>query len=130
MLPDIELVSDQVHRAWIESKLKQGVTSRKAEDGEELIVPYADLSEKAKELDRATVRAVYAAITACAVTEQPIVNLHGFPAKLFGSGGTLGSVGPFGIKIFTAPDIADDVLEFRDSIDGRLLAKVINVGRA
>lgn len=66
MLPDIEVVSAKVHEAWIESKLKQGVTSRKSEGGEELIVPYADLSEPAKELDRATVRAVYKAIEACA----------------------------------------------------------------
>jgi len=61
-LPDIELVSAAVHEAWIASKAAQGVTSRKAEDGEELIAPYAQLSEKAKELDRVTVRAVYAAI--------------------------------------------------------------------
>ena len=63
-LPDIELVSANVHDAWIASKAAQGVTTRKAEDGEELIVPYDQLSEKAKELDRGTVRAVYAAIKA------------------------------------------------------------------
>lgn len=49
----------------MDSKRAQGVTTRKAEDGEELMVPYADLSEKAKELDRGTVRAVYQAIEAC-----------------------------------------------------------------
>ena len=64
VLPDIELVSAKVHDAWIASKAAQGVTSRKAEDGEELMVSYDQLSEKAKELDRGTVRAVYAAITA------------------------------------------------------------------
>lgn len=61
-LPDIELVSSEVHDAWMASKRAQGVTSRKSEDGEELMVPYAQLSEKAKDLDRNTVRAVYAAI--------------------------------------------------------------------
>jgi hypothetical protein len=61
-LPDIELVSAKVHEAWMESKLTQGVTTRKSESGEELMVPYQQLSEKAKELDRATVRAVYQAI--------------------------------------------------------------------
>ena len=65
-LPDIEVVSAKVHGAWMESKLKQGVTSRKSETGEELIVPYDLLSEAAKELDRGTVRAVYAAIEAAA----------------------------------------------------------------
>jgi ATP-dependent protease HslVU (ClpYQ) ATPase subunit len=60
----LEAVADQVHRAWIESKLTHGVTSRKSETGEELMVPYAQLSEAAKELGRATVLAVFAAIMA------------------------------------------------------------------
>ena len=61
-LPDIEAVAAKVHEAWMESKRAQGFTSRKSEGGEELMVPYERLSEAAKELDRATVRAVYAAI--------------------------------------------------------------------
>jgi hypothetical protein len=61
-LPDIELVSAQVHEAWMESKKANGVSSRKSEDGEELMIPYENLSEKAKDLDRNTVKAVYAAI--------------------------------------------------------------------
>jgi hypothetical protein len=65
-LPDIELVAAQVHAAWMADKLSQGITSRKAEDGEELMVPYEHLSERAKELDRVAVRAVYAAITRAA----------------------------------------------------------------
>ena len=63
-LPDIEVVSAKVHEAWIESKRAQGLTSRRSETGEELMVPYEQLSEPAKELDRATVRAVYEAIRA------------------------------------------------------------------
>ena len=46
----------------MESKKAQGFTSRKNEKGEELMVPYEQLSEEAKDLDRGTVRAVYAAI--------------------------------------------------------------------
>lgn len=65
-LPDIEAVSAKVHAAWIESKRAQGVTSRKSETGEELMVPYEQLSEPAKDLDRNTVRAVYEAIRAAA----------------------------------------------------------------
>jgi hypothetical protein len=61
-LPDIEEVSAEVHAAWIEAKRAQGVTSRAAEDGEELMIPYEQLSERAKELDRTAVRSVYAAI--------------------------------------------------------------------
>lgn len=67
-LPDIELVSAKVHEAWIETKTKARVTSRKSESGEELMVPYENLSEQAKELDRGTVRAVYAAIEAASQT--------------------------------------------------------------
>lgn len=65
-LPNIEVVSSKVHEAWMESKRAQGVTSRKSENGEELMVPYEDLTEKSKELDRGTVKAVYAAIEAAA----------------------------------------------------------------
>jgi hypothetical protein len=61
-LPDIEIVSAKVHDAWMESKKAQGVTTRKSEKGEELMVPYDQLSDAAKELDRSAVRAVYAAI--------------------------------------------------------------------
>ncbi len=63
-LPDIEVVSAKVHEAWMESKRAQGVTTRKSETGEELMVPYEQLSEEAKELDRGSVRAVYEAIRA------------------------------------------------------------------
>lgn len=65
-LPDIEVVSAKVHEAWMESKRAQGITSRKSEAGEELMVPYEQLSEPAKDLDRNTVRAVYEAIRAAA----------------------------------------------------------------
>jgi hypothetical protein len=61
-LPDLETVASEVHCQWLESKQKMGIVSRKAEDGEELMVPFEQLSEKAKELDRSTVRVVYAAI--------------------------------------------------------------------
>lgn len=61
-LPPIEETAAAVHEAWMESKRKQGVSSRLSESGEELMVPYDQLSESAKDLDRGTVRAVYAAI--------------------------------------------------------------------
>jgi hypothetical protein len=63
-LPDIEIVAAKVHEAWAESKKAQGFTTRKSEKGEELMIPYEQLSEEAKELDRSVVRAVYAAIEA------------------------------------------------------------------
>lgn len=61
-LPDIEIVANLVHEAWMKSKLAQGYTSRKSEKGEELMVPYNQLSEAAKDLDRVMVQTVYAAI--------------------------------------------------------------------
>ncbi|PYS75894.1 MAG: hypothetical protein DMF67_16125 [Acidobacteria bacterium] len=61
-LPDIEKVAAKVHEAWMEAKRARGVTSRKSEEGEELLVPYEQLSEEARELDRSTVRAVYKAV--------------------------------------------------------------------
>ncbi len=56
--PDIELISAKVHEQWMESKRAQGIHSRKSESGEELMVPYDQLSEAVKELDRGAVRAV------------------------------------------------------------------------
>jgi len=63
-LPDIEVVSAKVHESWMNAKRAAGVTSRRLENGEELMVPYDQLSEEAKELDRGTVRTVYEAIKA------------------------------------------------------------------
>lgn len=63
-LPDIELVSAKVHEAWMDGKIAKGISSRKSETGEELMVPYHMLSEAAKDLDRGSVKAVYAAIEA------------------------------------------------------------------
>jgi hypothetical protein len=61
-LPDVEEVAARVHEAWMEAKRAQGITSRRSEKGEELMIPYEQLSEEAKELDRSSVRAVYKAI--------------------------------------------------------------------
>jgi len=63
-LPDIELVAALVHQAWMNKKLADGIVSRKAENGEELMIPYHDLSESQKEADRSMVRVVYDAIEA------------------------------------------------------------------
>jgi hypothetical protein len=63
-LPDLELVAAAAHQAWLLQKLATGVRSRTSETGEELMVPYDQLSEPAKDLDRACVRAVYDAIQA------------------------------------------------------------------
>lgn len=57
----IELVSDKVHENWMTMKLAAGVTTRKLESGEELMVPYSQLSEAAKDLDRGTVKTVLSA---------------------------------------------------------------------
>jgi hypothetical protein len=70
-LPDIEAVAATVHQAWMDAKLAQGVTSRKSEAGEELMVEYEQLSEAAKDLDRETVRAVYSAIESLAEDQDP-----------------------------------------------------------
>lgn len=78
-LPNIEKVSDKVHEAWMKSKIEQGITSRKAEDGEELMVPYHHLSEKAKDLDRNTVKAVYKAIEEASIDELNKIKYEDLP---------------------------------------------------
>ena len=58
----VEEVSARIHEGWMETKRSKGVTSRLSEGGEELMVPYANLSEDAKDLDRGSVRAVLDAL--------------------------------------------------------------------
>lgn len=58
---------------------EQGITSRKAEDGEELMVPYHHLSEKAKDLDRNTVKAVYKAIEEASIDELNKIKYEDLP---------------------------------------------------
>ncbi len=69
-LPDIEVVAAKVHDAWMRTKRAQGVSSRKSEAGEEMMVPYEQLSEPVKDLDREMVRTVYEAIREAAAEEQ------------------------------------------------------------
>ena len=61
-LPEVEEVAGIIHAAWMDEKLAAGIQSRMAADGEELMVPYSQLSEKAKASNRILVRTVYAAI--------------------------------------------------------------------
>lgn len=78
-LPEIEAVAAKVHDAWMKNKSASGIHSRKSEDGEELMVPYDQLSEKAKEADRASVNAVYNAIeelTPEEETQQEVGTAH------------------------------------------------------
>jgi RyR domain-containing protein len=60
----IEQVSAKVHEDWMNGKRAKGIESRKSETGEELMVPYAELSDAAQELDRSTVRTVLSALPA------------------------------------------------------------------
>jgi len=64
MTYDVEAISAKVHEQWMATKLAKGVTTRRSEIGEELMVPYEQLSEAAKDLDRGSVKAVLSAIEA------------------------------------------------------------------
>jgi len=58
----IEELSNASHEGWMEGKRAQGIAARRSELDEELMVPYGELSEKAKDLDRYNVKAVLAAV--------------------------------------------------------------------
>lgn len=60
----IEAVSAKVHEAWMDGKRAKSITTRLSETNEELMVPYDQLSEDAKDLDRGSVRATVDAILA------------------------------------------------------------------
>ncbi len=61
--------------------------------------------------------------------KEPTLSLSGCRPRLFGSGGVQGTLGPLGVLIFEDPKLPDDVMEFRDGITGRVLGKIINVGK-
>lgn len=79
----VEAISAAVHATWMVMKRSRGVGSRLSEQGEELMKPYADLSEAAKDLDRGTVRAVLAALPEAgfelrrAIPNDPVQRGHG-----------------------------------------------------
>jgi hypothetical protein len=70
-----EQLAAKVHEQWMASKRAQGVTSRRSESGEELMVPYESLSESAKDLDRGTVQAVLGALDSLGWNCEPIKEL-------------------------------------------------------
>ena len=54
----VEKMAESAHNAWMGTYLGLGYISRKAEWGEEFMVPFEDLSERGKEFDRVIMRAI------------------------------------------------------------------------
>lgn len=54
----VEAMAESAHNAWWTAYLDMGITSRKAEWGEEFMVPYDELTERGKDLDRVIMRAI------------------------------------------------------------------------
>lgn len=67
----IDQIAARVHDAWMAEKRAAGIVSRPSEDGIEQMVPYADLPEHIKDLDRATVRATLDALMAAGYSIAP-----------------------------------------------------------
>lgn len=76
-LPDIEVVAAAVHDSWMAQKRLKGVTSAPSQQtGEEQMRPYAELSDAVQEYDRATVKAVYAAIESAQRTKAEAIDAN------------------------------------------------------
>lgn len=54
----VELMAENAHNSWMQAYLDQGYTSRLAEWGEEFMVPYDQLTERGKDLDRTIMRSI------------------------------------------------------------------------
>jgi len=54
----VAAMAESAHNAWWEYYKASGYTSRKAEWGEEFMVPFSELSERGKELDRIIMRSI------------------------------------------------------------------------
>lgn len=74
-LPDIEKVCEKQHESWVASKKAAGITSKANANGEEMMLPYDQLSEDGKNVVRNVVNTVYKAIEEAAeetpATQQP-----------------------------------------------------------
>lgn len=62
VLPDIEKVCAKQHESWVANKKAAGVQSKANANGEEMMVPYDQLSEDGKNIVRNVVNTVYKAI--------------------------------------------------------------------
>lgn len=54
----VEIMARPAHEAWMKAQTLEGVNSRKAEWGEEFMVPWEQLSERGREFDRVIMRAI------------------------------------------------------------------------
>lgn len=54
----VQAMARSAHRAWMAAQKREGVTSRRAEWGEEFMVSFAKLSERGREFDRVIMRAI------------------------------------------------------------------------
>jgi hypothetical protein len=57
----VNAMAESAHEAWMSWYADRGITSRKAAWGEEFLVPFDELSEDGKELDRIIMRAILGA---------------------------------------------------------------------
>ena len=67
----VEAMAEPAHEAWMLAQRREGVTSRKAEWGEEFMVPFAALSERGREFDRVIMRAILAAFDGLGIAVLP-----------------------------------------------------------
>ncbi len=58
----VESMAESAHDAWLQACVGMGYMSRKAEWGEEFMVPFDKLSERGKEFDRVIMRAILVAL--------------------------------------------------------------------
>lgn len=69
-LPDIDKVCEKYHEDWMKTKQAAGIQSKVNSDGEELMKPFNELTDKAKEYTRNVVNGTYNAIQHVAEAEQ------------------------------------------------------------
>lgn len=69
----VELLASKAHEGWMAAKQADGITSRLSEWGEEFMVPYPELSERAKDIDRAAVRSVVDGLVALGAPVDTLV---------------------------------------------------------
>lgn len=72
----IELLAAGSHEGYLAGKRASGTTSRLTESGEEVMVPYADLSESSKNISRSAAAAILDALEALGVPIDALVRIE------------------------------------------------------
>lgn len=71
----VELLAEKSHEGYMAGKRATGTTSRRSESGEEVMVPFEDLSESSKDINRAAAASILDGLAELGVPVRSLVKI-------------------------------------------------------